>query len=472
MESRMKRTTDMTSGNILKIILIFALPLFLSSLFQTLYSSVDSLIVSKFIGNDAFASITSLQSLINMFNSFFIGLSLGAGVVISRTFGEKNFENMRKAIHTDIVLGMIAGIILTIVGVALIPQIVNHLMNLDEDIRPLSVSYIVVYFSGSFFFVMYNIFNGILNAVGNSRRSLMYLIISSLTNIALDLLFVGVFKMGVASAAFATIISQALSAVLAFIHLLKKDNIYHITFKELRIDKTLAKEILKNGIPTGVQNSVIGFANVLIQSNINSFGGVATAACGAFNKIESYVFLPITSYAMAIATFISQNLGAEKYERVRSGARYGIILAIAIAEIFGILLFFFAPNFAKIFINNSDPNEAASILQLATRQARTESLFFAFLACSHAMAAVFRGAGKAIVPMIVMLAVWCVFRSIYITIMMKIPATHDIIYIFMAYPLTWTISTIVYTIMYYKGDWIHGFKKKPVEIEQITKKES
>lgn len=462
----MKRTTDMTSGNILRIILVFALPLFLSSLFQTLYSSVDSLIVSKFIGNDAFSSITGLQSMINMFNSFFIGLSLGAGVVISRTFGEKDYEMMRKVIHTDIVLGMIAGIILTIIGLAAIPQIIRYLMNLDEAIRELSISYAFVYFSGGFFFVMYNIFNGILNAVGNSKRSLMYLIISSLTNIALDLLFVAVFKWGVASAALATIISQCLSAILAFIHLLRKDNIYHITIKELRIDKSLAKEILKYGIPTGIQNSVIGFANVLIQSNINSFGGEATAACGAFNKIESYVFLPITSYAMAIATFISQNLGASEFNRARIGARYGIILAIVMATLFGIMLFIFAPNFIKIFINNSDPNEAKTIINLATRQARTESLFFGFLACSHAMAAVFRGSGKAIVPMIVMLSVWCVFRSLYITIMMKIPATHDIIYIFMAYPITWTISTIIYTIMYFKGDWINAFKKQQIKIEK------
>lgn len=463
-----KATIDMTQGNIQKTILLFALPIFLSSLFQTLYSSIDSLIVSKFIGNDAFASITNLGSLIHMTNSFFIGTSMGAGVVISRYFGAKDYERMHKAIHTDILLGLIAGIMLTLVGVGLLPVILDKLMNLDSNILPLSKQYIIVLFSGAIANVMYNIFNGILNAVGNSKRSLIYLIISSAINICLDLLFVGVFKWGVWSAALATIISQLLSAILAFSHLLNKKNVYFVTIKDLKFYHGMTKEILIYGVPTGVQNSVIGFANVLVQSNINSFGGVATTAAGAFAKIESYVFLPVQSFTMAIATFISQNLGANEFDRAKRGARFGILTSITIAESFGILLFFMCPVFVKIFINNTEGAEITEqIINLAVTQSKTEALFFAFLALSHCMAAVFRGSGKAIIPMIIMLAVWCVFRSIYVTIMMAIPATHDIRFIYLAYPITWTISTIIYTIIYFKSDWVHNFVRKK-ELEKAN----
>ncbi len=459
-----KRTLDMTKGNIKKIMLIFALPIFLSSLFQTLYSSIDSLIVSKFIGNNAFSSITSLNSLIFMFNSFFIGTSLGAGVVISRFFGAKNYEKMSVAIHTNVVLGLIFGILLSSLGFFLLPLIVERFMNLDPEILVYSKQYISVYFIGSIFNIMYNTFNGILNAVGNSKRSLIYLIISSVLNIILDLIFIGIFKWSVWSAALATIISQFISALLALIHLLKKENIYHLELKKLKIDKEISKEILKYGIPTGVQNSVIGFANVLIQSNINSFGGLATAACGSFSKIESYVFLPVTSFTMAISTFISQNLGAKEYQRAKDGARFGITMSIVMAESFGILLFIFAPMFIKIFINNNESIEnVQKIIEIGTTQSRIESLFFLFLALSHSLASVFRGSGKAIIPMVIMLSVWCVFRSIYVTVMMSIPATHDIKFIFMAYPLTWIISSIIYTIIYYRGRWLHYFDKKEID---------
>ena len=459
-----KRTLDMTKGNIKKIMLIFALPIFLSSLFQTLYSSIDSLIVSKFIGNNAFSSITSLNSLIFMFNSFFIGTSLGAGVVISRFFGARNYEKMSVAIHTNVVLGLIFGILLSSLGFFLLPLIVERFMNLDPEILVYSKQYISVYFIGSIFNIMYNTFNGILNAVGNSKRSLIYLIISSVLNIILDLIFIGIFKWSVWSAALATIISQFISALLALIHLLKKENIYHLELKKLKIDKEISKEILKYGIPTGVQNSVIGFANVLIQSNINSFGGLATAACGSFSKIESYVFLPVTSFTMAISTFISQNLGAKEYQRAKDGARFGITMSIVMAESFGILLFIFAPMFIKIFINNNESIEnVQKIIEIGTTQSRIESLFFLFLALSHSLASVFRGSGKAIIPMVIMLSVWCVFRSIYVTVMMSIPATHDIKFIFMAYPLTWIISSIIYTIIYYRGRWLHYFDKKEID---------
>lgn len=458
-----KNTLDMTQGNIKKIMLIFALPIFLSSLFQTLYSSIDALIVSKFIGNDAFASITSLGSMIHMSNSFFIGTSMGAGVVISKYFGAKDYDNMSKAIHNDILIGLISSILLMLFGVLLVPIIIRNFMELDADIMPLSIEYITIYFSGAIGSVMYNIFNGILNAVGNSKRSLVYLIISSVLNIILDLLFVAVFKLGVWSAALATIISQLTSAILALIYLLNKTRIYHIEFKRLKFNKTISKEIIKYGLPTGIQNSVIGLANVLVQRNINAFGSYATTAQGAYAKVESYVFLPVQAFTMAISTFVSQNLGAGDTERARQGARFGIFVSIIIAEMFGIFLFIVAPFLIKIFINNQNPEETKEIIKLATKQARIQALFFFLLALSHALAAVFRGAGKAFIPMMIMLLVWCLIRVAYITIMMKIPATHYIEYIYAAYPITWTISSIIYLIIYFKSDWIHSFDKKTLK---------
>ena len=416
-------TRDLTTGSIKKVLLSFAAPLFLSQLFQQLYNSADALIVGNFLGKEALAAVSSSGPLIQLFIGFFNGAAMGAGVVISRYFGADDRTRVRKAIHTNVLFSLICGLFLSLVGVLLTPYILRW-MGTDPEVLPLSESYFRWYFAGAVAIVMYNVLKGIMTALGDSRRPLYYLIFSSVLNVILDLIFVG---------------------------LLKKDQIYTLKLRELRIDGPILREIVKIGLPTGVQMSVISIANVLVQKNINSFGADAMAACGSFAKVEGFVFLPITCFSLALTTFISQNLGARKLDRVRAGSRFGLLSAVLAAETIGVIIFFFGPQLISLF--NSDP----AVLAIGRKQCRIESLFFCMLALSHTVAGICRGAGKATVPMLVMLGIWCVLRITYITVAMQI--SHDIRLLFWAYPLTWTISAAIFFLYYKYSHWLEIAKE-------------
>lgn len=445
---RSESVKDMTQGNPYSQIIAFALPIFLSQVFQQLYNTADTLIVGRFLGTNALAAVSSSGTLIFLLVSFFNGTSMGAGVVVSKYFGAKDNDKISRAIHTNIVFSLLCGVVLTFVGVFLTPTFLVW-MKTDPDVLPEAIEYFRYYFLGSLAMIMYNACRGIMSALGDSKRPLYYLIFSSLLNVALDVLFVAGFGWGVWSAAVATVLSQAASVVLCLRHLLVKDQIYSVQLKKLRIDKAMLLEIIRYGLPAGVQNSVIAFANTIVQTQINSFGKYATAAYGTHGKIEGFAFLPIVSFNMAISTFISQNLGAGLHDRVKQGARFGIVAAVLMAELIGVLCYIFAPQLIGLFDNN------AEVIRLGTMQARTVSLFFFLLAYSHSIAAVCRGAGKAFVPMFIMLGVWCVLRICYIAYVSH--TFGELSYIYWAYPITWAISSVMYLIYYLKGDWIHGF---------------
>ena len=449
-------TMDMTRGKPWRLITAFAIPVLLSQVFQQLYNTADALIVGRFLGDEALAAVSSSGTLIFLIISFFTGMSMGASVTISRYFGAGDYARVSRAIHTNVLLSILCGIVLTVFGVALTPTFLRW-MGTDPDVLPDAISYFRYYFFGILAVVMYNTCKGIMNALGDSRRPLYYLILSSLVNIALDLLFIAVFRWGVWSAAAATTISQAVSMVLCLIHLSKKGTIYQIRLRDLRLDREMLGQIFRYGLPSGVQNSVIGFANVIVQSNINSFGKLAMAAYGAYSKLEGFAFLPVTSFTMALTTYVSQNLGAGEYDRAKKGSRFGIITSLLLAELIGVLMYLFAPQLTSIF------TETPEVIALGVEQARTISLFYCLLAFSHAIASVCRGAGKAFVPMTIMLVFWCVVRISYITTIMHF--VHDIQYIYWAYPITWSLSSIVYLIYYHFSDWVHGFEKNAEKVQ-------
>ena len=442
-------TMDMTRGKPWRLITAFAIPVLLSQVFQQLYNTADALIVGRFLGDEALAAVSSSGTLIFLIISFFTGMSMGASVTISRYFGAGDYARVSRAIHTNVLLAILCGIVLTVFGVALTPTFLRW-MGTDPDVLPEAISYFRYYFFGILAVVMYNTCKGIMNALGDSRRPLYYLILSSLVNIVLDLLFIAVFHWGVWSAAAATTISQAVSMVLCLIHLTKKGTIYQVRLRDLRLDREMLGQIFRYGLPSGVQNSVIGFANVIVQSNINSFGKLAMAAYGAYSKLEGFAFLPVTSFTMALTTYVSQNLGAGEYDRAKKGSRFGIITSLLLAELIGVLMYLFAPQLTAIF------TETPEVIALGVEQARTISLFYCLLAFSHAVASVCRGAGKAFVPMTIMLVFWCVVRITYITTVMHF--VHDIQYIYWAYP-------IVYLIYYHFSDWVHGFEKKAEKLQ-------
>ena len=449
-------TMDMTRGKPWRLITAFAIPVLLSQVFQQLYNTADALIVGRFLGDEALAAVSSSGTLIFLIISFFTGMSMGASVTISRYFGAGDYARVSRAVHTNVLLAILCGIVLTVFGVALTPTFLRW-MGTDPDVLPEAISYFRYYFFGILAVVMYNTCKGIMNALGDSRRPLYYLILSSLVNIVLDLLFIAVFHWGVWSAAAATTISQAVSMVLCLIHLTKKGTIYQVRLRDLRLDREMLGQIFRYGLPSGVQNSVIGFANVIVQSNINSFGKLAMAAYGAYSKLEGFAFLPVTSFTMALTTYVSQNLGAGEYDRAKKGSRFGIITSLLLAELIGVLMYLFAPQLTAIF------TETPEVIALGVEQARTISLFYCLLAFSHAVASVCRGAGKAFVPMTIMLVFWCVVRITYITTVMHF--VHDIQYIYWAYPITWSLSSVVYLIYYHFSDWVHGFEKKSEKLQ-------
>jgi putative MATE family efflux protein len=324
-------------------------------------------------------------------------------------------------------------------------------MDTPADVLPQSITYFRYYFCGALFTVMYNIFVGILHAVGDSRHPLYYLILSSGINVVLDLLFVAVFHWGVGSAAIATTVSQGVSAALCCLRLLRCDAPYRLRLKEVRFHWDSMKQIIRYGLPSGVQNSVIALANVVVQSNINSFGKAAMAGCGAYSKLEGFAFMPITCFTQALATFVGQNLGAKKHDRVKKAVAFGFVCCITLAELIGLAMYALAPEMIALF--NDDPE----VVAYGTRHLRTICLFFGLLAFSHCAAGTLRGAGKATIPMLTMLSCWCVLRVTYITL--AVPLFNALETVSRAYPITWACSTIVFTIYLLKGNWIHNFDR-------------
>jgi len=397
------------------------------------------------------AAVSSSGSLIFMMVSFFNGLAMGAGVVIARAFGARQYDTMRKAIYTAIAFGLVVGVVLTVAGVALTPVILRW-MGTPEEVMPQSVTYFRYYFYGGIFIVMYNIFVGILHAVGDSKHPLYYLIVSAFINVALDMLLVAGFGLGVGAAAMATTISQGVSAVLCLIHIMRVDAPYKVHIKEIKFHKQSLLDILKYGVPSGVQNSVIAVANVVVQTNINSFGKAAMAGCGSYSKLEGFAFLPVTCFTQALSTFVGQNLGAGKHDRVKKGVAFGVICSCTVAELIGVLSYLFAPQLIGLF------SETTEAIGYGSQHMRTICLFYFLLAFSHCIAGVMRGAGKATVPMFTMLACWCVIRVSYISIAVKL--VNALTTVSWAYPITWTLSSIIFLIYFLKADWMHNFDKE------------
>lgn len=441
---------SLTEGSIWKSMLFFAFPILLGNIFQQLYNTADAFIVGRFLEKNAYAAVSSSGSLIFLLVGFFTGIAVGAGVVIARYYGAKDYDKLHTAIHTTLAFGLAAGIILTVLGMTLTPQLLR-LMKTDPQVLPNSVAYFRMYFAGSIAIVLYNMCVGILQAVGDSRHPLHYLILSSLINVGLDLLFVGVFGLGVWSAATATTIAQFISLGLCLYRLCHYDTVYRVQLHKIRFNIPMLRQIVHFGLPSGVQNSIIAFANVIEQSNINAFGADAMAGCGTYTKLEGFAFLPINCFTMALTTFVSQNHGAHQYDRVKRGVRFGILCSVTMAEVIGALIFLFSPALIALFQN--DP----PVIAIGVKQAHIEAFFYCFLAFSHCIAAIMRGAGKPTVPMFVMLAVWCVLRVSYISIV--VPMMGRIEVVFSAYPLTWFTSSVIFLIYFLKSDWLHNYDR-------------
>ena len=447
----MKNSTIMTEGSIWKKILFFSIPLILGNLFQQLYNTVDSIIVGNYIGSEALAAVGSSGSLINLLIGFCIGASAGAGVVIAQFYGAQDKEGVRKAVHTTIAIAIAAGAILTIVGIVTTPLLLKAMGTPKEVFDQASIN-LKVYFGGILFSVVYNMSAGILNAVGNSKRSLVYLMIAATSNIFLDLLFVVVFKMGIVGAAIATDISQLLSCIFIILFLVRSEDVYRVKLKDIRCYDNLLGKILKIGLPTGVQNIVISLSNVIVQSSVNSFGAVAMAGFAAYIKVDGFNILPVLSFSMAATTFVGQNVGAGRLDRVKKGMYVSVAMGIIYTVCTGILLLAFAPQVIGVFTQNG------KVVEYGVYIMRFFCPFYWMLGILHILAGTIRGTGKTMQAMVVFLFSLCIFRVLWIWGAMSV--SHKIGGVMLGYPLSWLVGLVMILIYVWKGNWMpYGMKK-------------
>ena len=445
MNGTKRQRRSLTEGSIALSILSFALPIFLGQVLQQFYNMADAWVIGNFASNEAFAAVSSGGNLTFLIIGFFGGIATGGGVVIARYFGARDKDHLQKAIHSNFLFGLLASLTATVFGLLIVPWLLVR-MNTPENVLPHSLRYFRIYFGGVSTVVLYNICMATMQALGDSVRPLYYLGISSLTNVALDLLFVAGFHWGVGGAAAATVIAQGLSVVLCILRMTReKDDATRLDLRRLRWHRSIMKQIIRQGLPTGVQNSVIGLGNVVIQTNINTFGAFAMSGHGAYCKIEGFAFLSVTAMSMTLPTFVSQNLGAGQIRRTKQGSVFAVVVGMAAAALTGVLIRFNIVPLLKLFVSTPEAIEFGMI------HAGIVTTFYALLAFSHCAAGILRGCGKSTVPMVVMLSFWCVTRSIYVTVILKfIPQFGMISW---AYPLTWTLSSIVFALYLLRLDW-------------------
>lgn len=436
-----KQDVDMTHGNILHHIIGFALPLLMGNLFQQLYNTVDTWVLGNFVSNEAYSAVGNVGPIVNMLIGFFMGLSSGAGVVISQYYGAGQHDKVQHTVHTAIVMTLILGVIFTGLGIFMIPFMLD-LMNMPESVAPEATTYLTIYFSGLMGLMLYNIGSGILRAVGDSKRPFYFLVVCAVLNTALDLLFVLAFGMGVEGVAIATILSQTVSAVLVIITLLRTDSCIRITVKKLRIHWDMLKKIFKVGIPAALQMAVTAFSNIFVQSYINYFGPNCMSGWTTYSKVDQLLFLPMQSISLAATTFVGQNLGKGQTDRARQGVKVAMLLACGATVLLMIPVITFAPPIAAFF--NAEP----AVIEFATLFLRCITPFYVLCCFNQVYAAALRGAGNTRAPMIIMLCSFVGFRQLYLYVMSGI--CNEILPISMAYPAGWLLCSAITAIYYHK----------------------
>ena len=439
---RKKRDVDMTEGNITRHIISFALPLLIGNLFQQLYNTVDTWVVGNYVSNEAYSAVGTVGPIINMLIGFFLGLSSGAGVVISQYYGARQYDKVQETVHTAILMTLIIGVVFTAIGIVMIPLMLK-LINMPTTVIGEATTYLSIYFAGLLGLMLYNIGAGILRAVGDSQRPFYFLVVCAVLNTVLDLLFVLVFHMGVAGVALATILSQAISAILILITLIRSDSCIHLDLKKLKIHFPMLKKIFKVGIPAALQMAITAFSNIFVQSYINFFGENCMSGWTTYAKVDQLLFLPMQSISLASTTFMGQNLGKNQVQRARKGVTVSLLLAIASTVVLMIPVLLFSPQIVAFFNGKPEVVEYGSMLL------RWLSPFYILCCFNQIYSGALRGAGNTRAPMIIMLASFVAFRQIYLFAMSRI--CNEIIPIAMSYPAGWLLCSLLTAIYYHKA---------------------
>ena len=435
----------MTSGVIWKELLLFSIPLLLGNLFQLLYNTVDSIVVGNFVGHQALAAVGASTPLINMLIGFFMGVAAGAGVLVSRFFGARKLEELHIAVHTFVAFTFLFGVLMMVAGITLTPLFLQW-MGTPADIMDMAVLYLRIYFLGIIPTMLYNSGAGILQAVGDSRRPLCFLTIASVLNIILDLVFVIQLNMGVAGVAWATLIAQTVSCILVAVTLLRSKESYQIIPKKIRIDKPMLMQIVRLGIPSGLQQMIVSFSNVLVMSYVNRFGSAAIAGFSSANKFDNFLGLPVNSFMLAITTFVGQNMGAKQIERVKKGINTCMFMGIGIVIAIGIPAYLFSDLCIRMF------SQEADVIYYGSWMMRTLIPFYSILNIAQVLTGAVRGTGNTTVPMLINVFYYCIIRQVFLAVAMMF--VNSIVVVFWSYPLTWTLSAVTLFIYYKRGSWV------------------
>lgn len=434
-----KRDVDMTEGNILRHIISFAAPLLVGNLFQQLYNMVDTWVVGRYVSNEAYAAVGTVGPIVNMLIGFFMGLSSGAGVVISQYYGARREDKVRDTVHTAITMTLILGVLFTALGLGMTPMMLRF-MNTPENVLPESTAYLTIYFSGIMGLMLYNIGAGILRAVGDSQRPFYYLMVCAVMNTVLDLVFVLVFHMGVQGVALATILSQCTSAVLVMLALLRSSNCIRLELRKLKLHWDMLKKIISVGIPAALQMAVTAFSNIFVQSYINYFGDNCMSGWTTYAKVDQLIFLPMQSIALSSTTFVGQNLGKNQVDRAKQGVRTCAALAVGSTLVLMVPVLIFAEPIVAFF--NSKPE----VVEYGSMLLRWMTPFYVLCCFNQIYSGALRGAGNSRAPMVIMLGSFVLFRQIYLFTMSHI--CNEIIPIAMSYPAGWLLCSIL-TLTYY-----------------------
>ncbi len=435
------RDVDMTSGNITRHIISFALPLLIGNIFQQLYNTVDTWVLGRYVSNEAYAAVGSVGPIVNMLIGFFTGLSSGAGVVISQYYGAHRHEDVQRTVHTAITMTLLLGVLFTALGITITPYMLS-LMKTPENVLPESKTYLYIYFSGMLGLMLYNIGAGILRAVGDSQRPFYFLVICAVMNTVLDLLFVLKLGMGVEGVALATILAQGVSALLVILTLMRTDECIKLHLRKLRIHTDILKKIFRVGIPAAIQMAITAFSNIFVQSYINYFGDDCMSGWTTYSKVDQLLFLPMQSIALASTTFVGQNLGSDQVERAKKGVRVSLSIALISTAVLMIPVLLFAPSIVAFF------NDKSEVVYYGSLLLRYLSPFYVLCCFNQVYSGALRGAGNAKAPMVLMLSSFVVFRQLYLFAMSRI--CNEIIPIAMSYPAGWLLCSALTTLYFHK----------------------
>lgn len=440
------KTNSITTGPIWKGLLSFFFPILLGTFFQQLYNTIDAVVVGRFVGKEALAAVGGSTGVyINLLVGFFVGLSSGAGVVISQFYGAKNQRETTRSVHTALSVGIICSAIITILGI-ITARPVLKLMDMPNDILDLAVEYLYIFFAGMFFMVMYNTASGIIRASGDSRTPFIILVVACLVNIVLDILFVAVFHWGIAGAAWATIIAQAVSMILSFVVLQKSTDMIRFRIKDMCISRHITKSIIRIGLPTGLQSIMYTISNLIIQTKINGFGTDTIAANAAWGKIDAIFWMTINAFGIAMTTFAGQNYGSKDYDRIKKGTKQCMIIATATTFVLSFVFYFCGEAFMMFFTDD------AAVIKIGMQILRFICPMFFTYVSIEVVSGTMRGCGTSTIPTIFTLVGVCVLRLIWL--FSYVPFNNTIETIYACYPITWTITSVMFWIYYFKGNWL------------------